>query len=302
MNFKRIFHSALWAFVFILHITTSYAEQAQRPGAINFKQLLQAADFSNAAYQTKAEIQQLSKLHHYDLTGYGNIPELEVSYFLLTDNLNKSQVIVVRGTSNIENALVNANIQLTQDPYTKVRLHAGFLQTARKVYFVLKPLLKSDYAITTTGHSLGGAVALIIGIYLDVDHFRVQQVVTFGQPKVTNIAGAVKINHLNITRVVMPKDLVPLVPLLDPMDIHNMDVYWHAGKEVVLLQGKDYAVLEGMDSMLRATRFTQEELSEQNMEEHRMSSYLAKLQEKIPLARQVPFKNNLNLFNLFNSE
>jgi len=35
------------------------------------------------------------------------------------------------------------------------------------------------------------------------------------------------------------------------MDINNFDIYWHLGKEIVLLKGYDYAVLEGVKSMMR---------------------------------------------------
>jgi hypothetical protein len=51
--------------------------------------------------------------------------------------------------------------------------------------------------------------------------------------------------------------------------------------------------------MLRATRFTQQMLDEQNLTQHRMSLYLESIENKITSSTEVPFKNSLNLFNLF---
>ena len=149
---------------------------------------------------------------------------------------------------------------------------------------------------------MGGAVALVLAMYLDNDDFKIGEVITFGQPKVTNINGANKYQHLNITRIVTPKDLVPLVPLIDPLDINDLDIYWHVGKEIILLPGTTYAILEGIYSMLRAVKFTQQALSEDNLKHHQMNQYLMMLNKKIPTSKLVPFKNNLNLFNLFGKE
>ena len=277
----------------------SFAADQGQAEAIDFQQLKAYASMAAAAYQSKSEIRQFCQTNHYTLSHYGNIPALAIAYFLLTNDKAKTQTLAVRGTNSIENVLLNVDVKLTTDPHTGIRLHSGFLQAAEKIYQEIKPRLKPGYVISTTGHSLGGAVALIIALELDVEHYHLQHVVTFGQPKVTNVGGAEKFKHLDIIRVVMPKDLVPLVPFFDPMDINDLDIYWHAGKEVVLLAGNRYAILQGMDSMLRATRFTQEQLSERNIEEHQITQYLAALEQKIPEARQVPFKNDLNLFNLF---
>ena len=255
--------------------------------------------FCKATYQTGKEVRRLGEAQHYTLSQNGNIPQMKVSYFLLTNNESRKQVIAVRGTSNMENALVDIALKLKMNEKVGIRLHTGFSQAAEKIYQQIQPLLKPGYAISTTGHSLGGAVALILAMYLDVDDYDISRVVTFGQPKVTNIAGAGKFDHLSVTRVVMPRDLVPLVPPLDAMDINDLDIYWHLGKEVILLENIDYAVLEGLNSMLRATRFTQEQLTKKNLRHHQITEYLTMLDKKIPEAKQVSYENSFNLFNLF---
>ncbi|MFW2373578.1 MAG: lipase family protein [Gammaproteobacteria bacterium] len=278
------------------------ATQQQNQHSINFTEIKEYASYANASYLTTAKIRELGLLKNYTLSHYSSIPDIHVSYFLLTNDLTKTQIIAVRGTSNIENAIIDVALKLTRDEHAGIGLHNGFSQAAQAIYKEIKPKIRADYQINTTGHSLGGAVALILAMYLDTDQFKTGQVITFGQPKVTNIPGANKFKHLNITRVVTPKDLVPLVPPFDPVDINNLDIYWHIGKEVILFPDTTYAMLQGMSSMLRATKFTQEPLNENNLKNHQMSLYLDMLDKKIPTAKLVPFKNSLNLFNWFSNE
>jgi triacylglycerol lipase len=280
-----------------LLITSQAADQG-----INFVSIQQQALFANAAYLPEKEIRELKLPQGYSLTLYRNSVDTQISFFLASNEAEKTQVISIRGTSNIENAMIDINLKLTPDDNLNVFLHHGFAYAARQVYAEIKPLLKKGFSIKTTGHSLGGAVAVILAALIDKDGFNLDQVITFGQPKVTNLTGADKFQHLNIIRVVTPKDLVPLVPLFDPLDINNIDIFWHAGKEVILLKANQYAVLEGIDSMLRATRFTQQLLTEENLQHHQMSLYLQLLESKIDSATEVSYENSFNLFNLFGSE
>jgi len=286
----------------LILIFTSASLPASETGVVDFVAIHQQASFANAAYLAEDKIRALIESVNYTLTLFKTVPNSQVSYFLATNMQTRTQVISVRGTSNIENAMVDILLKLRADQSAGILLHEGFSLAARQVYAELKPLLNKDYKIRTTGHSLGGAVALILAIYLDADQFNIDQVITFGQPKVTNIAGANKINHINIIRVVTPFDLVPLMPPLDPLDINNLDVYWHAGNEVILLNGNQYALLEGLDSMLRATRFTQQPFNQESMENHLMSVYLSLIDAKTKSSELVPYESNLNLFNLFGSE
>jgi hypothetical protein len=275
---------------------------ASAGAAIDFVAIEDQAEFAAAAYLGESDVRRLVEAKSYELDLFHTIGDTQLSFFLATSEAQKVQVVSVRGTSNVENAMVDIALRLLADDKTGSRLHQGFAYAARQIYARLQPRLNPDYPIRTTGHSLGGAVALILAMYLDVDGFNVDRVVTFGQPKVTNLTGAARMQHLDITRVVTPDDLVPLVPPFDPLDIQNIDIYWHAGREVLLLEGNRYAVLEGADSMLRATKFTQKPLTENNVKNHYMDLYLGLVRAKLTSPRQVQYRNSFNLFNLFGNE
>lgn len=284
----------------LLFLSSTLPLQAQ--DRINFKEIELQAVFSQATYAPEANIKKLVESSNFDLTFYATDTELQVAFFIVTNNVNQTQTIAVRGTSNIENAFIDLSLKLTFDKKAELRLHEGFSLVAKKVYAALQPHLNPSYEINTTGHSLGGAVAFVLAAYLDKDEYKVGSVITFGQPKVTNFEGAAALKHLDIKRIVLPHDLVPLVPPFDPLDIQNIDIYWHAGRELILLEDQQYTVIGGVDAMLRATKFTQKLLNEENLKHHQMPLYMKAVKSKIPVAKRVVYENSFNLFNLFGSE
>jgi hypothetical protein len=280
-------------FLFLIIFQSAQAQQ------IDFIQIRQFASLAKAAYEPEDTVKQAGYLEGYTVKQYRNIPEVEVSYLFAIDKLTQQPVIAVRGTANVENALVDIAVKLRDDEHAGIKLHEGFSLAASKIYQDVLPLLDKSGTVQLTGHSLGGAVAVILAMYLDHDGFNVGNVITFGQPKVTNIAGSRKYANLSLLRVVTPRDLVPLVPPMDPMDIQNLDIYWHAGKELLLNTDNSYSILEGAKSKLRATKFTQQMLDEQNLVNHKIDLYMQQLESMLQHSEQIPYENDFNLFNLF---
>jgi len=95
-------------------------------------------------------------------------------------------VIVVRGTDNLRNVLLALKLWpgYSAEPDLGVRLHAGFAQVADELYDQIEPLLDKGMSIHLTGHSMGGAVCIILGMRLLSRGYRVAQVVAFGSPMV----------------------------------------------------------------------------------------------------------------------
>lgn len=285
---------AFLAYLSLLPVTSLATENNQLFANIN-----RYAAIANAAYLTQPEAQKILEAHGYRLTQFSGIPGVEVNYLVAANDVDKHHVIAVRGTANVENAIVDISLKLLMNRHAHIPLHQGFAHAAESIYKEVLPTLNKDYTISTTGHSLGGAVALILAMYLDSDKITLGPVITFGQPKVTNVSGAVAFQHLNVIRVVTTRDLVPLIPPLDPLDINNLDIYWHLGKEIVLLPNQDYAELEGIKSMMRATRIINTTLSQDNLEHHKMVHYLGLINTKIGEARRVPYETSIDVLKLF---
>lgn len=299
----KLINILLLSFSIVFSMASTIAAKPAVDDATRFKTFYEFALISNAAYQSKDTIETTFRKSGFRLTRYGTLPGYGVTYFLATHDALKQHILAVRGTSNAENAMVDAALELLPNKHTGIKLHQGFALSADLIYKDIKADLKPGYRISTTGHSLGGAAALIVAMYMDTDKYIVDKVITFGQPKVTNIQGSQRYSHLNISRVVMPKDMVPLVPPFDPMgmssdDLTNINIYWHLGSEIVLQTANTYSQLEGLQSMMRATDFLDDTPSELNLQHHFMAQYILSLTDKQKNPQRIPYKNSFNLFKL----
>jgi len=293
----RILNLFLILLAVYLPISSTHADDTK--SAAIFTKVLPFAELANAIYEEKNLLVNIAQQHELKLNDVDNIAGVEVSYALLTDVLKKQHVVVIRGTANVENAIADMDIKLLKDAQSGVLLHQGFLSASTPILQKLEKSLDKEFDILITGHSLGGAVAVILAMQLDNNDFKVNKVITFGQPKVTNIEGANRYKHLNVTRLVRPKDLVPIVPPVDPMDLKNMDIYWHLGKELILLDSNEYAELEGLKSMLRGGDFLTIAPSEENLESHKMTGYLALIKNNSLKTEKVEYKSSFNPLSLF---
>lgn len=264
--------------------------------AQNFAEIKAQGVLSDDTYLAPSDLKKSLQKQQQTLVHEATIPSSEVSYFL--SEKNGIQTIAIRGTDNLENAMMDLDLELKPDTKLNIKLHQGFGSGAKAVYEDIQPFLQKNQPIHITGHSLGGAIAVVLAMYLEKDDYKVSQIITFGQPKVTNVTGATKFADLPLTRVVTLNDIVPLVPPISPMQIKDLDIYWHMGKEIILEGDKKYAETSGLKSMLRATKFTSSIPSEKNLQAHMMTTYLTLIDGLQTDSIEVPYKAGIDLFGI----
>ncbi len=240
-----------------------------------------------------------------DITGasdsvlHANFPGFEVSgidlptvagrVIILTDHAQRVQWIAARGTENFEDVLLDAESVSRPDRHAGVRLHRGFEKYADAAYARVYPLLRQGYRVNLTGHSLGGAAAAIIMMYLHADGVQLGEVVTFGQPKVTDAYGVARYAGAPITRVVDCRDPIPLTPPRGIRSAQNGE-FRHFGREIVLYDGPLHSVLpEHYAERLDVTSFWHS-LPRIEARDHKMSNYRARIEPKLHGAREIPFR------------
>lgn len=257
----------------------------------DFGTLYNYGRYANAAYGSPAQIDGIARATGYQVEHMGADAQTGVGFFLAVNEARRHQIIAVRGTANAQNAATDLDFTLRRDEYADIDIHRGFSVAAQNIYDEVRHKFRRDFTINTTGHSLGGAVAVVLAMYLQHDGYTVGEVVTFGQPKVSTRPAAERYDRLKITRVVTNDDMVPLIPPFDPGDIANLNVriYWHLGKEVILFPGRTYSVLHGLDSMLRGLTALEQLPSQQNLASHTMDEYLALIRQKGKEPLRVPF-------------
>ncbi len=262
---------------------------------VDFTEIKKSALLSAASYASAEVIEKRLVAGGYDLRQQQTLADSGLSYFLASSSTGH-QYLSFRGTSNLENALVDLDLALQLDADLNIQLHQGFAGAAKMAYQNVKAKLDKNKPISTTGHSLGGAIAVIVAMHLQRDGYQLEGVITFGQPKVTNVAGAEVFSALPLMRIVTPKDIVPLVPPLSPLQLKNLDIYWHMGSEIILLENKEYAQIKGIKSMMRATKFVSSVPDKTNLDAHQIATYLALIEQKLVAAQPVPYTMEINVF------
>lgn len=133
------------------------------------------------------------------------------------------------------------------------RAHKGVARIVEAVWPQLLAALfdtgAAERRLWFTGHSIGGAAALLAAVRLEREGFDVHSVTTFGAPAVTDTA-ALQGLRSRIARVVNNEDIVPNIswPSL-------VDTYTHAGERILLTaSGRVAATHHNIDLARRIDR------------------------------------------------
>lgn len=251
---------------------------------IDFEVLYAFADRSQTAYEAEDVIR--SKFPA--TTRVADPGTTDGRYFLEVDQKKHTQTITIRGTASKIDIHDDIEVKIREDRQIAIPVHTGFDLTTLAIYADVKPYLRPGYKTYITGHSLGGAVAALLAVYLIEDGHKVVKVITFGQPKFTTAAGVAKLAMLPITRVVDENDIVPMLP---PTTLGNREygTYEHVGPELILLEGPRFAFLQTHD----ATRISIGELARSmriaELKDHHMDNYMRRLSAKMKAGVEVPY-------------
>jgi esterase/lipase len=223
----------------------------------------------------------------------------QIRYFLLTNRGEKTYTISIRGTSNIKNAMQDIKFDKDWSTRLQCKVHSGFHGVAERIFADLRRLMAdASYAINITGHSLGGAEAVIVGAYCYQAGLNVNEIITFGQPKVFDRDGIFKWEHLPLTRVVNETDVVPLVPPVELLYMFKR--YRHFGKMIKLVNDEYYCFLEpaqasgmGVNSFwLNAAKedFSFLDIAKE-LPDHFMDNYLDNITPKLSGGKEIRWKD-----------
>lgn len=138
------------------------------------------------AYENGATI--VEKTEEWGLRKCAFISEKDTQCFVAADN--RKIILAFRGTEpkKIRDWMSDARIVQVSGPFGKV--HKGFDRALRAVWSQVQDTIASyrdrAQSLWITGHSLGGALALLAMAYLRDEDRPVYGLYTFGQPRVGN--------------------------------------------------------------------------------------------------------------------
>ena len=155
---------------------------------------------------------------------------------------NGISIIVIRGTANDANVLSDVDVRLVSDTRTGIRLHKGFRDVAINIMQIIDtttgyPL---EHTVHVTGHSLGGAVAQIIGMWLHKRGKNVQ-IYSYGSPKVSDqVLSGGQPTHWRVVRLSDPIPFTPPWPYSHTgLFIDSQDLDWGPDNDNGLISQTD---------------------------------------------------------------
>ena len=256
---------------------------------IDFETLDVNAKRAKAAYSKPAQI----RAAYPDTVRVATPGGRDVQYYIERDDKAKIQYLVVRGTTDDTTLSQDFDVKVRDDRATKIPVHTGFDQDARAVWKDAQPNIRKGYQTYLVGHSLGGAVAAILGIYMIEDGYKVDKIYTYGQPRFTTSKGVAQLGFLPLLRVVDENDLIPLVPP-GVMVNKQFGPYQQVGPEVILLSGPDYVYLTGPDASELSLGEFWRDLHVADLKDHDISTYIRRIEDKITNSREVPYNAREN--------
>jgi hypothetical protein len=265
-------------------INHSVPSSAKSPD-IDFELLYRAAQIANLSYDGKSKILGELKGKSAWVATPGTT---DVQYVIGYNDQRKVQAIAVRGTANDTNWTLDKDTHALRDQKSGILMHRGFRTAADAIYRDVKPRLKPGYTTYLTGHSLGGAVAAILGIYLQDDGVKLGRIFTFGQPKFTNVAGAKAYKNLPLLRVIYQNDTVALLP---DSDAQGDQQFAHIGPVINLLSGPYYVYGTAQQGLQFSQGSFSKFLTQISLPDHKMKWYLQGLRDKLNGAKEVSFKD-----------
>ena len=168
----------------------------------------------------------------------------EVAFEVKQDN--GISIIVIRGTANESNVQSDIDVRLVSDARTGIRLHKGFRDAAVTIMQIIDNTKTLEHTVHVTGHSLGGAVAQIIGMWLHTRGKNVQ-IFSYGSPKVSDqVLSGGQPTHWRVVRRSDPIPFTPPWPYRHTgLFIDSQDLDWGSDNDNGLISetdGLDHAI------------------------------------------------------------
>ncbi|KAK8932402.1 Lipase [Metarhizium anisopliae] len=160
-----------------------------------------------------------------------------IGAYVAIDSIRQEIIFSIRGSNNIRNYITDVIFAWRSCDFAhQCKLHTGFAEAWDEIKDAASTAIKSareknpGYKVVITGHSLGGAVAIISTAYLRRDGIPID-LYTYGAPRVGNakFANWFSSQQGRHWRVTHENDPVPRLPPIFTGYRHVTPEYWLSG-------------------------------------------------------------------------
>lgn len=188
------------------------------PSENEYQNALFLAQCANAAYERGA----VSHYKHYDQIAFDTVESFEgpLDTQGFVGATNEAIVLAFRGTEPDRWQDWCTDLSSKKKPWLSCQVHSGFCSAhdgvSNKYLELIRKMRTNNQAIYVTGHSLGGALAMLAGKVLSTggeegENLKPALVVTFGAPKVGDTR-FISTYGVILLRFVHNEDIIPHVP------------------------------------------------------------------------------------------
>ncbi|HUJ73330.1 MAG TPA: lipase family protein, partial [bacterium] len=196
---------------------------------------------------------------------------------LVQQPARRRQFLILRGTETPADLIRDASVTPQYYADLDTDLHVGFAAAARQVFNRVHDRLRPDEDIVLVGHSMGGAMAGILSLFvLKEAKFKPEQITiyTFGQPMYG--VCVCETHRVKYLRFVNSKDPIPTVP---PVGSAYLGVYRHFNPAIYLWNNGEWSYVPERGARKDWSTFARIVLKT-DLQLHSMSLYISRLQNQ----------------------
>jgi len=159
------------------------ARSTPNPLGVDFDLAIQCAELAKLSYAAPSDARELA-LGHYGYASFDDLSRRDAQDHLIVVSDSARIFVAVRGTDERRDWLTNLRFWHHQSDVGRV--HKGYYEVCQGFLPELTRLIDqhADKPLVLTGHSMGGAVAVLLAALLLEQSHRIDGLYTFGQPKV----------------------------------------------------------------------------------------------------------------------
>jgi triacylglycerol lipase len=163
--------------------STAFNFNEKEPG-YSLENAMILADFSNLAYFEKPFVQKQLEIWDYTLLAW--LEDKETDTQGLVAGKDDYIIICFRGTNSVTDMVFDAWFSKVPAFGGIGKVHKGFQKALESIWPQLKKKIDKNSKIFLTGHSLGGALAILTAHRLTLENYTLAAVYTYGAPRVGN--------------------------------------------------------------------------------------------------------------------